>query len=92
LASDSALKVVAGLSKSNFGAEGFCFLAGFQKPHICIFISSIKIYFKGKLFLSYRNIRTLLSEPFHCAIHIADKLKHNDLQDHHLLNSQPNDQ
>lgn len=25
-------EVSAGLFKSNFGAKGFCFLAGFQKP------------------------------------------------------------
>jgi len=31
LASD-VFKIAGGLSKSNFGAEGFCFLAGFQKP------------------------------------------------------------
>lgn len=45
-----------------------------------------------KKYPTHQNIQILLLEPFHYAIHIADKLRHNGLKDHHQLYSQLNGQ
>jgi len=53
------------------------------------------IFLKGfgiKASLAYQSIQILLSEPFHYETHIADKLKHSDLKDHHPLDNRLNGQ